>query len=91
LLASAEAQWTVVTTLISDVAMAYFQLRELDLELEIAHRTLSSRQDSLQLVQARAEDGLVSLLEVRQAEILVTTAAQTIPGLDHGVGHPTPF
>jgi multidrug efflux system outer membrane protein len=82
LLASAEARWTVVTTLISDVAMAYFQLRELDLELEIAHPTLSSRQDSLQLVQARAEDGLVSLLEVRQAELLVTTAAQTIPDVE---------
>jgi multidrug efflux system outer membrane protein len=82
LLASEEARWTVVTTLISDVATTYFQLRELDLELEIAHRTLSSRQDSLQLVQARAEDGLVSLLEVRQAEILVTTAAQTIPDVE---------
>lgn len=82
LLASTEAQWTVVTTLISDVAMTYFQLRELDLELEIAYHTLTLRQDSLRLVQMRAEGGLVSLLEVRQAEILVTTAAQTIPDIE---------
>ena len=82
LLASAEARWIVVTTLVSDVATAYFQLRELDLELEIARRTLASRQDSLRLVQRREAGGIASLLDVRQAEILVTTAAQTIPDVE---------
>jgi len=41
------ADWTrkaVVTTLISDVATAYFQLRDLDLELETSRRTVTSRQ-----------------------------------------------
>ncbi|MGH8566911.1 MAG: efflux transporter outer membrane subunit, partial [Gammaproteobacteria bacterium] len=80
--ASEEARFTVVTALISDGATAYFQLRALDLELEIAQRALTSRQDSLQLVQTRAEAGLVSLLEVHQAAILVQTAAQTIPDVE---------
>ena len=55
----------------SDVASAYFQLRELDLELEISRQTLSSRQDSLRLTQLLADGGATSLLDVRQAEQLV--------------------
>ena len=39
----------------SSVATAYFQLRELDLELEIAKRTLASRKESLQLTQYAGE------------------------------------
>ena len=85
LLASVEARWIVVTSLVSTVATAYFQLRELDLELEIARRTLASRQDSLRLVQRREAGGLASLLDVRQAEILVTTAAQTIPDIERRI------
>ena len=79
LLASADAQRFVVTTLVSDVATAYFQLRELDLELEIARRTLASRQNSLQLVKLRFQGGVAALIDVRQAEVLVYTAAETIP------------
>jgi len=79
LLASEEARRTVVTTLVSDVATAYFPLRELDLELEIARRTLESRRTALQLVQARQKAGVASLLEVRQAETLLYTAAAIIP------------
>jgi multidrug efflux system outer membrane protein len=60
LLASEEARRTVVTTLVSDVAAAYFQLRELDLELEISRRTLESRRASLRLVRTREEGGLHS-------------------------------
>src|SRR5262249_49430566 len=52
---------------------------------EIARRTLASRQDSLRLVQAREAGGVASLLDVRQAEILVTTAAQTIPDVERRI------
>jgi outer membrane protein, multidrug efflux system len=64
------------------VATAYFLLRELDLELEIARRTLESRRASLRLVQTREEGGVASLLEVRQAETLLYTAAAVIPDLE---------
>src|SRR2546426_2486959 len=47
LLATQWARQAVISTLVSDVAAAYFQLRELDLELEISRRTLASRRDSL--------------------------------------------
>jgi len=68
-----------MTTVISDVATAYFALLELDLELEIANRTLASRQESLKLIRFREEGGVATLLDVKQAEQLVYDASQTIP------------
>jgi multidrug efflux system outer membrane protein len=85
LLASADVQRFVVTTLVSDVATAYFQLRELDLELEISRRTLASRQDSLRLITLRQEGGVAALMDVRQAEVLLYTAAETIPDLERRI------
>ena len=80
LLATEDARRFVMSTLISDVATAYFQLRELDLEMEISKRTLISRQGSLRLVQLRYQGGVAALIDVRQAEVLLYTAAETIPG-----------
>ena len=75
------AEWNgraVITSLIASLAGAYYQLLELDLQLEISKRTLTSRQESLQLTQLQERQGAVSLLDVRQAEQLVYNAAQTI-------------
>jgi outer membrane protein, multidrug efflux system len=85
LLASEDVQRFVMATLISDVATAYFQLRELDLELEISRRTLTSRQGSLRLVQLRHEGGVAALIDVRQAEVLLYTAAGTIPDVERRI------
>ena len=74
-----EDRKTVATVVISDVATNYFNLLELDLELEIARRTLSAREESLQIIKARQQGGLATMLEVRQAEELVYQASQTIP------------
>ena len=85
LLATEWAHEAVVSTLVSDVATAYFQLRSLDLQLEISRRTLASRQDSLRLTQTLANGGATSMLDVRQAEQLVDTAAETIPDLERRI------
>jgi multidrug efflux system outer membrane protein len=85
LLATQWAREAVISTLVSDVAAAYFQLRELDLELEISRRTPASRRDSLQLTQTLASGGATSMLDVRQAEQLVFTAAETIPDLERRI------
>jgi len=69
----------VISTLVASIANAYFSLRELDLELEIAQRTLGSRKESLNLTQTLERGGAVGLLDVRQAEQLVETAAEAIP------------
>jgi len=74
-----EDRKTVATVVVSDVATNYFNLLELDLELEIAKRTLSAREESLRIIKARQQGGLATMLEVRQAEELVYQASQTIP------------
>jgi multidrug efflux system outer membrane protein len=76
---SEEDRRTVTLTVVSDVATAYFNLIELDLELDIANRTLDVRENSLRLIQARQQGGVATMLDVRQAEQLVYQASQTIP------------
>ncbi|HEY4362188.1 MAG TPA: efflux transporter outer membrane subunit [Bryobacteraceae bacterium] len=76
----------VFGTVVANVASAYLEMRELDLELDIAKRTLASRQDSLQLTKTLESGGATSLLDVRQAEQLVETAAETIPETERQIG-----
>ena len=85
LLASKWARQEVVSTLVANVADAYFQLRALDLQLEISKRTLDSRQESLHLTRILANGGATSLLDVRQAEQLVFTAGAEIPALEQQI------
>ena len=82
LLATEWGQKAVLSSLVSNVASAYFQLLELDAEMEISRRTLGSRRDSLRLTEIRAKGGATSLLDVRQSEQLVYTAAASIPDLE---------
>jgi multidrug efflux system outer membrane protein len=77
--ASEEDRKAVMTTVMSDVATGYFSLLELDSELDIAKRTLSTRENSLKLIQLRQQGGVATMLDVRQAEELVYQASQTIP------------
>ena len=85
LLASEWARQEVLATLVANVAGAYFQLRALDLELEISKRTLDSRRESLRLTQVLADRGSTSMLDVRQAEQLVFTAAAEVPALEQEI------
>ena len=85
LLATEEARHVVLSDLVSNVATAYFQLRTLDLGLEITRRTLAVRQDSLRLVRLREEGGVVSLMDVYQAETLVSSALLEIPDFERQI------
>jgi outer membrane protein, multidrug efflux system len=85
LLASESARQEVMVTLVAAVAGAYFQLRALDLQLEISKRTLASRQESLRLTSLLADRGSTSMLDVRQAEQLVFTAGAEIPALEQQI------
>jgi len=84
-LASEWGRRAVVTSLVSEVAGAYFQLRALDLDVDIATRTLASRRESLRLTEVRAQGGATSLLDVRQAEQLVFGAASEIADLERQI------
>jgi multidrug efflux system outer membrane protein len=85
LLATEWAQRAVTNTLVGNVAASYFQLRAYDLQLEIARRTLGSRQESLQLTRTLADGGVGTMLDVRQAEQLVAVAAESIPDLERRI------
>src|SRR5947209_3095489 len=85
LLATEWGQRGVISSLVSNVATTYFQLRALDSQLDIAQRTLASRQQSLQLTQVLARNGSSSDLDVSQSEQLVYTASETIPDLERQI------
>ena len=76
---------TVIVTLVSDVATAYFNLLELDTELAIARNTLATREKSRRLIQLQQQSGLALLVDLRQAEQLVYGAAQSIPGTEQQI------
>jgi multidrug efflux system outer membrane protein len=85
LVATEWARQEIVSTLVANVSSAYFQLRALDLQLEISRRTLTSRQESLRLTHSLADHGATSMLDVRQSEQLVFTAAAEIPALEQQI------
>jgi outer membrane protein, multidrug efflux system len=84
----AATEWgrrAVLSTLVANLATTYFQLREFDLEMDIARRTLASRQESLKLTQTLESGGATSMVDVRQAQQLVETAAESIPDIERQV------
>src|SRR3974377_183934 len=85
LLANEWAQKAVISSLVANVASSYFQLRQYDLQLEIAKSTLASRKDSLDLTNTLEQHGITSLLDVRQSEQLVYTAGAEIPDLERQI------
>ena len=84
-----EQEWarrTVVLTLVSEIAQAYFELQELDLELEIAKLTVRTREETLELIRLRKLMGQSSTLDVRRAEQEVVRAQAVIPDLERQIG-----
>jgi outer membrane protein, multidrug efflux system len=69
-------------SLSAQVAQTYFQMRAFDAQLDIAKRTLDSRESSLQLRQKRFKGGMTSELDMRQAESETASARATIPQLN---------
>lgn len=84
-LATDEARQGVVLTLVADVARAYFVLRELDLELEIARRTLALNDQTVTFYRDRLEGGISNKLEVNQAIATRARTAATIPELERQI------
>jgi multidrug efflux system outer membrane protein len=75
ILASEWGRRASVVSLISQVASAYFNLRALDRQHDIAEQSLAARRQALELIEWRERSGAGSLLDVRQAEELVHLAA----------------
>lgn len=84
-LATEEGRRSVVVSLVSAVAQAYFELLELDLELQIAKRNLVSREETLKIFTQRLEGGVASKLETTSAEALVGSVSADIPELQRQI------
>ena len=78
LLATEEAYRVVTITLVADVASLYLQLRDLDNRLDISERTLRAREESLEIIRVRFEAGVISEVDVNQAEIQVFEARASV-------------
>jgi multidrug efflux system outer membrane protein len=85
LLGTEWGQRATISSLVANVASAYFQLRALDSELDISKRTLASREQSLHLTQVLFSHGGASDLDVSQSEQLVYTASESIPDLERQI------
>jgi outer membrane protein, multidrug efflux system len=85
LLATEADRRTVMSMVVAEVATTYFNLLDLDAELDLARRTLKTRTDSLEIIKIREQGGVATMLDVRQAEQLVQTAALAIPETERQV------
>jgi len=72
--------------MVTATAIAYTDLRHLDKQLEIAQRTAKSRENSFKLFSLRFDRGLISELELHQAESEYKSALATIPLLEKLIG-----
>jgi outer membrane protein, multidrug efflux system len=84
-LATEEAQRGVWLSLVSDVAQAYFELRALDAQREIALQTGQSFQETLDLFNRKFEGGASSGLETSRAEAALTNVLAQIPDLQRQI------
>ena len=62
------AKDVVTLSIAALTTQTYFSLRSLDAQIAATRATLGTREDTLKIVRRRAEGGLTSDLEVRQAE-----------------------
>ena len=73
-LASEEALKYTRIGLVAGVSAAWLDLQSAQAQLNLADRTLATREDTLRLTRLRFEHGAASALELRQAESLVAAA-----------------
>ena len=85
LIASEEGRRVVVLTLVTGVAGAYINLRDLDRQLEIAIETARTREASYKLFQDRYAGGLISILELSQNKSQYDEAQASIPLIEQSI------
>ena len=81
LLAREENRRAVTLQIVGGVAQSYFDLRQFDMQLEIAKRTLLAWEESVRIGQARLRQGLINKLDVDQFEAERENAAARIAEL----------
>jgi outer membrane protein, multidrug efflux system len=84
-LATEEGRRAVLITLVSDVATAYFQLREFDLQREVALRTLALNDQTVEYYRTRLAGGVSNRLELDSAVANRSLTAASVPDIERQV------
>ena len=84
-LGTEEGRRGVLISLVGEVASTYFSLRELDLELEIARRTLVLNDETITFYKNRLAGGVSNRLELDQAQANRAITAATIPDIERRI------
>jgi multidrug efflux system outer membrane protein len=85
LLATQYAQHLVETTLIADIATAYYQLRQLDSQLDFSQQTVVSDQESLRINTINWKGGEYAVTDVYQSQLLVQQAEAEVITLKQSI------
>jgi len=85
MLASEQGRRGVLVTLVGDVASTYFLLRQLDIELDIARRTLGVNDETVTYFQNRLDGGVSNQLEVDRIRAFRAQTAAAIPDLERQI------
>ena len=80
--ASQDVQRGVWLSLVADVAQAYFELRALDVQLDITKETVQSFQDTYDLFNKKLQGGAASGLETSRAEAAMANVQAQVPDLE---------
>jgi multidrug efflux system outer membrane protein len=78
-------QEVVRATLVSDVAVAYFQLRQFDTQLDYSKQTLAADQEILKINIVKFKGGESAKTDVLQAQVLVQQAEAQIISLQQSI------
>jgi multidrug efflux system outer membrane protein len=85
LLATEEARKVVLSEIVTNIATAYFQLRNFDNQLEIAKQTLETREKYYGIINQRFTSGYTSEVDKVQIEQQVAIAEAAIPNIQRQI------
>ena len=85
LLGTRYAAYLVETTLISEVATAYFELRRFDSQLDFSKRSVLSDQDSVRINTINYKGGEYAITDVYQAQLLLQQAEAEVISLTQSI------
>ncbi len=81
LLATAFSRDAVRLAVVTDLVASYFDYRAVVEQIRITERTITSREESLELEESRFRSGATTELAMRQAEAELETSRAELPGL----------
>jgi multidrug efflux system outer membrane protein len=84
-LATEETRRAVYLATTAQVAQAYFELRELDVQLQLAQTNVQAFQGTFDMFNRRFQGGVASALEVARAEAALGDAQGGIPDLERRI------